>query len=45
MHMTKLEADFRIVTPLFMSGADPQSAELRVLASREFCASGGEHWN
>lgn len=30
MHMTKLEADFRIVTPLFMSGADPQSAELRV---------------
>lgn len=30
MGMTKLRADFSIVTPLFMGGADPQSAELRV---------------
>jgi len=30
MGMTRLEADFRIVTPLFMGGANPQSAELRV---------------
>jgi CRISPR-associated protein Cmr1 len=30
MGMTKLKAYFRIVTPLFMSGANPQSAELRV---------------
>ena len=30
MGMTKLKADFKIVTPLFMSGANPQSAELQV---------------
>lgn len=30
MGMVKLKADFRIVTPLFMGGANPQSAELRV---------------
>jgi CRISPR-associated protein Cmr1 len=30
MGMTRLEAYFRIVTPLFMGGANPQSAELRV---------------
>ncbi len=30
MGMTRLKADFRIVTPLFMGGANPQSAELRV---------------
>jgi CRISPR-associated protein Cmr1 len=30
MGVTKLKACFRIVTPLFMSGANPQSAELRV---------------
>jgi CRISPR-associated protein Cmr1 len=30
MGMTKLRADFSIVTPLLMGGADPQSAELRV---------------
>ncbi|OQB28969.1 MAG: CRISPR system Cmr subunit Cmr1-1 [Euryarchaeota archaeon ADurb.Bin190] len=30
MDITKLEADFRIVTPLFMGGADPTVPELRV---------------
>lgn len=30
MGMTRLEAEFRVVTPLFMGGANPQSAELRV---------------
>ena len=30
MGMTKLEADFRIVTPLFMGGAYPEIPELRV---------------
>ncbi len=30
MGMTRLEAKFRVVTPLFMGGANPQSAELRV---------------
>lgn len=30
MDVTKLEADFRIVTPLFMGGADPTIPELRV---------------
>lgn len=29
MGMTRLEAEFRVVTPLFMGGANPQSAELR----------------
>jgi len=30
MGITKLEANFRIVTPLFMGGADPTIPELRV---------------
>jgi CRISPR/Cas system CMR-associated protein Cmr1 (group 7 of RAMP superfamily) len=30
MGMTKLTAEFEIVTPLFMGGANPQSSELRV---------------
>jgi CRISPR-associated protein Cmr1 len=30
MSMTKLKANFKIVTPLFIGGANPQSAELRV---------------
>jgi CRISPR-associated protein Cmr1 len=30
MGMTKLTAEFKIVTPLFVGGANPQSSELRV---------------
>jgi len=30
MDVTELEADFRVVTPLFMGGADPKIPELRV---------------